>query len=347
MATAGFCQGRPMLRPTLASTAVAFFLMAGSAVGAPPAWFDEGTAFITTVSPGADCSPAAIGTPPFPCHTGDPAVNEGYVVYNGVAVKGSCAGADSRGYGCEFRVSHDANPPDPEPFHNCVRNTYADKERAWFWDRYQPPEPAATAELATLAECIAKKKAAADSNTSSGGLSFEKQGKGLFLNGSAPSNAGRIPKRLSVTLPQGVSFQPKRTCSRRAARRLTLDNWKRCTQIMSGRLNDPNTTAWFAFAGPKLSGGRREVWLRARRGDELVGFGTGTIQPPSGGYGQRLVVNIGQLDLNTSHIELFAEHLRSTKRCRNGRRYRLELVTDAGTIKTSKKDACSGDGSPG
>jgi hypothetical protein len=158
-----------------------------------------------------------------------------------------------------------------------------------------------------------------------------------FLSGSpdAPSH----PRR-GVTLPKGVSFNAKRPCSRRAARRRTFDNWQRCTQVMSGRLSDPNTTAWFAFAGPKQSGGRRKVWLRARRGDELVGFGTGTIQPPSGGYGQKLVANIGQLGLNTSHIELFAEHLRSTKRCRNGRRYRLELTTDAGTVKSSKRDGC-------
>ena len=132
----------------------------------------------------------------------------------------------------------------------------------------------------------------------------------------------------------------KRPCSQSFAHGLTFDNWQRCTVIMSGRLNDPNTTAWFAFAGPKQSKGRRKVWLRARRGDDLVAFGTGTIKPPSGGYGQKLVANIGQLGLNTSHIELFSEHLRSTKRCGNGRRYLIELVTDAGAMKTSKKAGC-------
>jgi hypothetical protein len=328
-----------MLRAILAAATAAFFLIAGSAAAAPPPWFDEGTSFITTVSPGADCSAAAIGTPPFPCHIGDLAVNEGYVVYNGVAVKGSCAGSDSNGYLCDFRVSHDANPPGNGPFHDCVRYT-RDKERAWFWDRYLPPRPAAIAELATLAECIGKVDAAADSNTSSGQASFEKQGKGLSLSGAAPSNAGTIPKRLSVTLPKGVSFNPKRGCSRGVARALTLDNAKRCSVVMSGRLNDPNTVAWYAIAGPKQSKGRRKVWLRARRSDDLVGFGTGTIYPASGGYGQKLVVNLGQLGLKASAIELFAEHLRSTKRCGNGRRYRLELTTEAGTIKTSKKDAC-------
>ena len=346
MATAGFCQGRSMLRAILAATAVAFFLIAGRAVGAPPAWFDEGTALITTVSPGADCSPATIGTPPFPCHTGDPAVNEGYVVYNGVAVKGSCAGADSTGYGANSgsRMMRIRRP-------GAVSQLRAEHARGQGARVVLGPIPAAGARRDGRA-----RHARPVHRQEEGGRRFQhlrrravisEAGKGPVLHGSAPSNAGRIPKRLSVTPPQDVSFQPKRTCSRRAARRLTLDNWKRCTQIMGGRLNDPNATAWFAFAGPKQSGGRREVWLRARRGDELVGFGTGTIQPPSGGYGQRLVVNIGQLDLNTSHIELFAEHLRSTKRCRNGRRYRLELVTDAGTIKSSKKDACSGGGSPG
>ena len=332
-----------MLRAILAATTAAFCRIPVGVAAARPAWVDEGVAFITTVSPGANCAPDAMAVPPFPCQIGDNAVNEGYVVYNGVATKGSCAGSDSTVYVCEFKVSHDANPPSgSKPFHNCKRSTVANqnKERAWFWDRYQPPEPAATAEFATLAECIAKTTAAADSNTTPGGMSFEKQGKGLFLGGSAPSNAGRIPKRLSVTLPKGVSFNPKRACSRSSARGLTLDNWTRCSRIMSGRLNDPNTSGWFSFAGPKQSGGRRKVWLRVRRGDRLVGFGSGTIYPASGGYGQKLVVNLGPFGLNASAIELFAEHLRSTKRCGNGRRYRLELLTDAGTVKTSKKDGC-------
>ena len=330
-----------MLRAILAAATVAFFLIAGSAVAAPPAWVGEATGFIKSVSPGADCSPDGLGQPPFSCHIGDLAVNGGYVVHAGVALKGGCAGDEARGYACEFKVSHDANPPgDNEPFHNCTRSTFNGTDGAWSWSRYKPPGPAAVAKLATLAECIAKVDAAADSDTSSGGVSFSKQGKGLFMSGSAPSNAGNIAKRLSVTLPKGVSFNPKRACSRSVVRALTLDNWERCPRVMAGRLNDPNTTAWFAFAGPKQSGGRRKVFLRARRSDDLVGFGTGTIQRGPRGYGQKLVVNLGQLNLNTSHIELVAERLRSTKRCGNGRRYRLELTTDAGTIKTSKKDRC-------
>ena len=332
-----------MLRAILAAATAAFCLIPAGVAAARPAWVDEGVAFITTVSPGANCAPDAMAAPPFPCQIGDNAVNEGYVVYNGVAVKGYCAGADSTQYVCDFRVSHDANPPgNGGPFHHCMRGTSGGKERAWFWDRYQPPRPAATGELATLAECIAKVDAEADTNTSKGGLSFQKQGKGLILNGSAPSNAGNIPKRLAVTLPKGVSFNPKRPCSRSVARGVTLDTGQRCTVVMSGRLNDPNTVAWYALAGPKQPGGRRKLWLRARRGDELVGFGTGTIQPASGGYGQKLVANVGQLGLNASMIELLAEHLRSTKRCRNGRRYRLELTTDAGTMKTSSKRTAAG-----
>jgi hypothetical protein len=241
-------------------------------------------------------------------------------------------------------VAADPDPSAAKARHNCIRTTeYATRDRAWFWDLYNPPRAAATAELATLAECIAKQDADEQIEPTKGFISLTKSGSSVSLYGAAPSNAGLVPERLTVTLPKGLSFVAKRPCSEGFARSMTLASNDRCGQVMGGRLRDTRFRAWFAFAGPKLSGGRRQIWLRARRSN-LAGFGTGTIHPASGGYGQKLVAELGQLGLNASFIELNADRLRSTKPCGKKRRYRLELVTEAGPAGGGGKVKCRGGG---
>jgi hypothetical protein len=325
-----------MLRVTLVVGAAAFLVLTANAAAAPPAWFGEGTAFITAADPQANCAPDAAGR--VSCGLGS-------VIHDGVAMRGGCGGSDSSGYECKFDVSHDVKFGGV-PQHHCVRTTQpaAKKERAWFWDIEQPPKPYETAELATLAECVAKQQGDSQAETRAGFLRFFTRGSGLGLYGAAGSNAGTFPRRLSVTLPKGVAFAPARSCRRAVARALTLAS-RRCSDLIAGRLNDPKHTGWVAFAGPMQQGGRRKVWLRARHGNHWVGFGTGTVLPASGRYGQKLVAPLGQLGLNTTLIELFAEHLRSTRPCGRGLRYRIQLVNDAGTINTRKTARCDGGGS--
>jgi hypothetical protein len=269
------------------------------------------------------------------------------VAYNGLALRGYCAIILGH-HRCEFGVAHDPDPSATKVRHNCIRTTeYATRDRAWFWDLYNPPRPAATAELATLAECIAKAESGEPVEPSKGSISLTRNGSFVSLYGFAPGNAGLAAERLTVRLPKGMKFVVKRPCSEGFARSMTLDNNERCGQVMGGRLRDTRLRAWFAFAGPKQSGGRRRLWLRARHDDDLVGFGTGTIFPASGGYGQKLVVQLGPLGLEASAIELSAPRLRATKSCSKKRRYRLELVTDAGTAKGSGMVRCGGGGGGG
>jgi hypothetical protein len=217
---------------------------------------------------------------------------------------------------------------------------YGDRQRAWFWDIYQPPKAFETAELATLAECIAKTQGDRPPDVRRGRISFSRKGKRLSLSGSAGFNGGTLLQRLSVTLPKDVSFAPERTCSRAVAREVTLRDLKRgrCSVVMAGMLDDPEHNFWFAIAGPK-----RNVWLRARlQSGKLVGFGTGRVKAAKSGYGQTLVAEVGQIGLNAELVGLQAEHLRSSRSCRNGLRYKIELVTEAGTLKTGKKARCPG-----
>ena len=335
-----------MLRVTLAATVAAFLLLTANAVAAPPAWFAEGTDLITAADPQANCAPDAEGK--VSCSPGGSP--EAHVIYNGVAMWGYCTGLEVPGlppwYECELRVAHDAVARST-PQHGCIRSTNTmsgDKQRAWFWDLYQPPKAAETAELATLAECIAKTEGAPPAKRP-GKLKFRKQGKGLGLNGGAGTNGGTFVERLSVTLPEGVAFAPKRTCSRAVAAALTLRQLRdgRCSILMSGILDDEEHGAWFAIAGPQ-----RKVWLRARQGDKLVGFDTGKLLAARGGYGQTLVAELGQLELNAEVVGIDADGLRSGRSCAGKKLgYRIELVNDAGTLKTRKKAACRGGGNGG
>ena len=267
-----------------------------------------------------------------------------------VAVWGSCAGSDRSpgpGYACRFRVAHSA-VPDSTPNHGCARST-GDKERAWFWDIYQPPKAFETAELGTLAECIAKTAGDRPPEIHPGRMSFAARGKALTLTGDAGINAGTFAERLSVSLPKAVAFAPTRTCSRAVAQALTSTRamMRRCSVLMGGLLDDPAHDFWFAIAGPKRPGGGRQVWLRAAANRKLVGFGTGSLKPAAGGYGQTLVAQLGQLALNAELVGLRAEGLRATGRCAGTKlRYRIELVNDAGTIKTRKTTGCPGGRQP-
>ena len=61
--------------------------------------------------------------------------------------------------------------------------------------------------------------------------------------------------------------------------------------------------------------------------------------------GQTLVAELGQLDLNAEFVGVNAAGLRSTRSCGGGKlAYRIELVSDAGTLKTRKKAPCAGGG---
>ena len=49
---------------------------------------------------------------------------------------------------------------------------------------------------------------------------------------------------------------------------------------------------WFAYAGPK-QGAKQRLWVRGRGDDELVGFGTGWIEPGKGAKRTKITLELG------------------------------------------------------
>jgi hypothetical protein len=177
-------------------------------------------------------------------------------------------------------------------------------------------------------------------------LAFEKYGRRLQMSGGGfllEKDEGYALKRLSIWLPKGLAFAPAKRCSRATAQALTLDTKTRCEQLMGGRISaaGQERSAWFAVAGPSRSGGRSDVWLKARENDDLAGFGTGSIAPPSGGFGQRITLRLADLDIRTRSLEVLAEKLVASRSCKSpGRRYRIVLETSAGTQSATKNAKC-------
>lgn len=137
----------------------------------------------------------------------------------------------------------------------------------------------------------------------------------LALTGTAflgaPEMSVFTPRRLTIWLPKTVTVSgaPAKPCSESLARRLTLDNNERCAKILAGRLGGDDITAWFAYAGPK-QGAKQRLWLRGRRSDDLVGFGTGWIERAKGAY--KLTVELGELGVTTRGLEVASAPERST-----------------------------------
>jgi hypothetical protein len=157
-------------------------------------------------------------------------------------------------------------------------------------------------------------------SVTAGGVSLRPTRRGarngpLALTGTAflgaPQMSVMTPRRLTIWLPKTVTVSgaPAKPCSEAFARTLTLTTSKRCAKILAGRLSGDDITAWFAYAGPKR-GAKQRLWLRGRRSDDLVGFGTGWIERAKGAY--KLTVELGQLGVTTRGLEVFSAPERST-----------------------------------
>jgi hypothetical protein len=118
---------------------------------------------------------------------------------------------------------------------------------------------------------------------------------------------------------------------------MTLDTYKRCGKLFAGRLGgNSDIYAWFSWAGPKV-GSKQRVWLRGRSDDELVGFGTGWIEPVTGSYATKVTLELGQLGIDSGGLELVSGNERATAgtvraltgTC--GGTFRLRLETAQGT----------------
>jgi hypothetical protein len=331
-----------MIRVLLAVAAAMLAFTAAPAGAATPDWLAEGAGVITSADPAAVCTPDAQGFM-FGCQIDAANTTDRWRLYNGRGLSGSCGGREGADWTCGFRSSAGASAPSGEkPHFDCQRSTspQSGKTDAWYWSRYAPPKPAALATTATLAECLAKTTVPDDDTPkeTSGALGFTHRGRnGLLLTGGAGSNGGLRLRRLTVTLPKDVRFDVRRTCTRAFARGMTLDNHERCTQVFAGRLNDTDQSAYFAYAGPSQRG-TRKVWIRTRSGDELVGFATGTIRKGPRGYGEQLVLDFVPLGIESTAVELYSEHLRGP--CRRSR-YKLALVNDRGTLRTSAQATCT------
>jgi Thrombospondin type 3 repeat len=185
--------------------------------------------------------------------------------------------------------------------------------------------------------------------TSVSGLSasLHKSGGALMLSGvafiGAPSQSVMTPRRLTIWLPKGiiVSGAPAKPCSRAFARNLTLGNSKRCAKIFGGRLGgNSDITGWFAWAGPK-QGAKHRLWLRGRSGDDLVGFGTGWIEPVKGAFRTKITLELGQLGIDTRGLEVYSGAERTTAgwvrpftgRCSGSFRMRLDSAQGSATKK--------------
>lgn len=169
----------------------------------------------------------------------------------------------------------------------------------------------------------------------------------LLLSGTpfmgAPSMTVMSPRRLTIWLPKGVTVSgaPAKACSQAFAKSATLTTIKRCAKILAGRLpgGSDDLTAWFAYAGPK-QGTKRRLWVRGRGGDDLVGFGTGWIEPAKGAWRTKITVELGQLDMTTRGLEVFSAPERATAgmvRPLRGscQKFRMQLETAQGkAVKT-------------
>jgi hypothetical protein len=191
----------------------------------------------------------------------------------------------------------------------------------------------------------------AQSVTKRTALSFSGKMRGLKLSGypfgAQPSGSAFSPSRLTLWLPKNVTFRPWKPCTEGTARKLTLDS-SDCSQLIGGRVLSAGSElrAWFAWAGPKR-GSNRTVWLRARTGEDLVGFGRGKLIPASGAYGSKLVLNLGALDVRTRFLELASDGVATGDDCpRGGWRYKVAVTSPQGNASFSGRSKCGGPAPP-
>jgi hypothetical protein len=142
--------------------------------------------------------------------------------------------------------------------------------------------------------------------------SITKYSRGLQFGGGISANGYMTPKRLTIWLPKGikVSSAPAKPCSAAFVKTLQLHAFKRCAKMFAGRVGSEEHSGYFAFAGPKV-GSRQRLFLRARAqeaedGEEIVGFGTGWIDPAKGAFGPKLTLELGQLGLSVRMVELYS-----------------------------------------
>jgi len=164
----------------------------------------------------------------------------------------------------------------------------------------------------------------------------------MALTGTAflgvPQMSVFTPHRLTIWLPKGVtvSSAPAKPCSQSFARSATLTTIKRCAKMFAGRLPGPDDAlaGWFAYAGPK-QGAKQRLWLRGRGDDELVRFGAGWIEPASGKR-TKVTLELGQLSVTTTGLEVFSAPERATAgmvtplRGKCSGSIRMELMTAQG-----------------
>jgi hypothetical protein len=170
--------------------------------------------------------------------------------------------------------------------------------------------------------------------------------RGLQLTGGISANGYMKPKRLTIWLPKGitVSSAPTKPCSQAFAKTLQLNGFMRCAKMFAGRLGSEEHSGYFAFAGPKV-GARQRLFLRARSqdgedGEEIVGFGTGWIDPAKGAFGPKLTLELGQLGLDVRMVELYSAPENGVKPLRGKctGKFRVRLETPQGN--TDKTFRC-------
>jgi len=189
-----------------------------------------------------------------------------------------------------------------------------------------------------------------------GTLSFDPSGKarrgapvaleGLLFRGDMQ------PRTLTFWLPKGFTISPKplSACSRAKAEQLKLGSGKGCAQLFAGRLTDRKVRAWFAYIGP-ISNGRRQLFIRDRRGDRLSGLAKGSISRPAGGFGPKVTLELGALGVSTRIIEIGSAP-QSSPRGRvaplrmggpcptRGLRYKIRLTTSSGSAERTARGRC-------
>ena len=157
---------------------------------------------------------------------------------------------------------------------------------------------------------------------SAGRMVIDRRG-GLSLYGapfqSKPVSSAFTPRTLTLSLPKGMSLLAGKVtaCSKAKVRKARFrDGLNSCSVFGAGRLGGGEAfTGWYAVAGPK-KGDKRLVWMRAKNGNQvLTSFGTGVIEKASGAYSTKIVLRFGELNFQTTGVEVLIGSLREDRQC--------------------------------
>jgi hypothetical protein len=190
---------------------------------------------------------------------------------------------------------------------------------------------------------------------STGRMVIDRRG-GLSLYGqpflSKPEMSVFTPRTLTLSLPKGMSLLAGKVkaCSKAKVRKArSRDALNSCSVFGAGRLGGGEAfTGWYAVAGPK-KGDKRLVWMRAKNGWQvLTSFGTGVIERASGAYSTKLVLRFGELNFQTSGVEVQIGSLREDRECPSaGWRLKIEVEAAEGADSIARRAACRGGGGGG